>query len=76
MKGRSFDGSILVVDRKSITPLLQSLRTPPENVSARIVLWSMRWNTPLHPGVIDALGLGLNIHPSFFDALLYRETQV
>lgn len=57
-------------DRDSMTSLLQNLRSPPENVPARIVIWSMPWNAPLYPEAIDALGLGLNIHPSFFEALL------
>ena len=69
-KGPSFEGVMVQTDRKSITSLLQNLRSPPENVPARIVIWSMPWNAPLCPEAIDALGLGLKIHPSFFEALL------
>ena len=69
-KGPSFERVMVQTDRKSITSLLQDLRSPPENVPARIVIWSMPWNAPLCPEAIDALGLGLNIHPSFFEALL------
>lgn len=69
-KGPSFEGLMVQTDRKSITSLLQNLRSPPGNVPARIVIWSMSWNSPLCPEAIDALGLGLNIHPSFFEALL------
>lgn len=69
-KGPSFEGVMVQTDRKSITSLLQNLRSPPENVPARIVIWSMPLNAPLCPEAIDALGLGLDIHPSFFGALL------
>lgn len=69
-KGPSFERVMVQTNRKSVTSLLQNLRSPPENVPARIVIWSMPWNAPLCPEAIDALGLGLNIHPSFFEALL------
>ena len=52
------------------TQLLQHLRSPPENVQARIVLWSISRNCFPHPRIIDALGLGLRICPSFFATLL------
>ena len=68
-RGPSFNGSMLDGDRKSITPLLQNLRTPPENVPARIVFWSKPWNAALYPGILDVLGLGLKIHPSYFGLL-------
>ena len=57
-------------DRKSITPLLQNLRSPPEDIPARIVIWSKPKNAPIYPGVVDTLGLGLKIHPSYFETLL------
>ena len=52
------------------TEVLQHLRSPPENVQARIVLWSILEDYRPHRDMIDALGLGLQIYPSFFDALL------
>lgn len=51
------------------TQVLQHLRSPPENVRARIVLWSIKKGSFPHPSMIDALGLGLQISPSFFNAL-------
>ena len=54
-KGPSSEGVIVQTDRKSITSLLQNLRSPPENVPARIVIWSMPWTAPLCPEAIDAL---------------------
>ena len=51
------------------TQILQHLRSPPEDVPARIVLWSIPWGIPPHSGVMDSLGLGLRIDPSFFEIL-------
>ena len=52
------------------TQLLQCLQSPPEDIPARVVLWSI-----LDPGfpsaaMIDALGLGLKIDPPFFETVL------
>ena len=66
----SFKGSMLDSDRKSITPLLQNLRSPPKNVLARIVIWSKPKKAQIYPGIVDTLGLGLKIHPSYFETLL------
>ena len=52
------------------TKLLQNLKSPPENIAARIVLWSISWECDPYPGMIDVLGLGLKIDPSFFEILL------
>lgn len=54
------------------TQLLQNLRSPPEDVPARIVLWSIpgsTWDIYPPPDIVDALGLGLKISPSFFEIL-------
>ena len=69
-KRPGFQGVLVQTDRKSITSLLHNLRSPPENVPARIVIWSMPLDAPLCHEAVDALGLCLNIHPSFFEALL------
>lgn len=52
------------------TRLLQNLRSPPENAPARVVLWSIPWKYDLCTEIVDALGLGLKIPPSFFDSLI------
>ncbi len=52
------------------TRLLQNLRSPPDNVPARVVLWSIPWKYDLCTEIVDALGLGLKIQPSFFDTLI------
>lgn len=54
------------------TQLLQNLRSPPEDVPARIVLWSIpgsTWDIYPPPDIVDALGLGLKISPPFFETL-------
>lgn len=51
------------------TRLLQNLRSPPKNVPARIVLWSISDSRALSSDLVDALGLGLDVHPSFFETL-------
>ena len=56
-------------DREASTRLLQNLRSPPENVPARILLWSMLQGNEPSSGIIDALGLGLDVHPFFFESL-------
>ena len=56
-------------DRKISTRLLQNLRSPPEDIPARIVLYSIPRQSQIHAGIFDALGLGLDIDPSFFDIL-------
>ena len=66
---RNIQPSQVYSERKSSTQLLQNLRSPPENVPVRIVLWSITWEESLFPWIIDAIGLGLKIHPSFFEAL-------
>lgn len=58
-------------DRPISTRLLQNLRSPPEMVPARIVLWSITPGWPPHAGIIEALGLGLDIHLSFFVTLFW-----
>ena len=55
--------------RKISTRILQKLRSSLGSVAARIVLWSIPRTSYLQSGVIEALGLGLDIHPSFFAAL-------
>ena len=52
------------------TRLLQSLRSPPEGILARIVLWSIPREYGPHASIIEALGLGLDIDPSFFESLI------
>ena len=52
------------------TQLLQHLRSPPENVQARIVWWSISRDFFPHPSMIETLGPGLKICPSFFETLL------
>ena len=57
--------------RELSTQVLQNLRSPPENVPARIVFWSLlRSSLMMNLNMIDALGLGLDVHPSFFENLL------
>lgn len=58
------------IDHKLRTGLFHNLQSPPKNIPARIVLWSIPWECDPYPGIIDALGLGLKIDPSFFEALL------
>lgn len=58
-------------DRPIGTQLLQNLRSPPESIPARIVLWSIPPGWPPHAGIIEALGLGLDIHVSFFVNLFW-----
>lgn len=52
------------------TQLLQHLRSPPRNVQARIVRWSISRDCLPHPSMIETLGLGLRICSSFFETLL------
>ena len=54
---------------KISTRILQTLRSSPEDIPARIVLWSMPREFHPHPSIIEALGLGLDIDPSFFETL-------
>ena len=61
--------------RKISTRILQNLRSPLGNVAARIVLWSITGNSYPHMGLIEALGLGLDIHPSFFAALQWLQSE-
>ena len=67
---RHMRGSYLDTDHKLRTELFHNLQSPPENIPARIVLWSIPWECDPYPGMIDALGLGLKIDPSFFEILL------
>lgn len=50
--------------------LLQTLRSPPEDIPARIVLWSITRGSCPDGCTITALGLGLDIDPSFFEILI------
>ena len=69
MPPRPYQSSQLESGRKISTQLLQNLRSPPEDIPARIVLWSIpRWASP-HASIIEALGLGLDIDPLFFESL-------
>ena len=65
---RHMRGSYLDTDQQ--LQLFHNLQSPPENIPARIVLWSIPWECDPYPGMIDALGLGLKIDPSFFEILL------
>lgn len=56
-------------DHEISSKILRNLRSPPDNVTARVVLWSIPRGYTLHAGVIEALGLGLDIQPSFFHCL-------
>ena len=60
-------------DRERIlsTQLLQNLRSPPCDLPARIVFWSIPSGWPPDAGIIEALGIGLDIHPSFFVSLFW-----
>ena len=75
---RSSLGSQMGIRSKMSTRLLQTLRSPPEDIPARILLWSLPLETAPHASIIDALGLSLDIHPSFFENLYqptsYRST--
>ena len=66
---RTSSGVLLETDRKISTRLLQILRSPPEDIPARIVLCSITRQSCIHASIIEALGLGLDIDPSFFEAL-------
>ena len=58
-------------NRKSCTQLLRSLRSPLGKTPARIVVWSSDpVSEGLHPGLVDAIGLGLKIQPAMFATLL------
>lgn len=68
---RGLQGSRPDTDQPISTQLLQNLRSAPENVPARIVLWSIQPGWPPHAGIIEALALGLDIHFSFFVTLFW-----
>ena len=67
---RPFYGSYQYeTDRKVSTRLLQTLRSPPEDIPVRIVLWSIHPESRPHASIIEALGLGLDLDPLFFESL-------
>ena len=66
---RSSLGSQMGTVSKIRLRLLQTLRSPPEDIPARILLWSLPPGTGPDAGIIDALGLSLDIYPSFFENL-------
>lgn len=66
---RPSHGSQLEASLKISTRLLQNLRSPPEDIPVKIVLWSMHRGSRPPVSIIDALGLGLDVDPSFFDYL-------
>lgn len=68
---RPSHGSRLETSLKINTRLLQILRSPPEDIPVRIVLWSMHRESRPPASIINALGLGLDIDPSFFENLLH-----
>lgn len=55
------------------TEVLSSLRHPSATTKFRIVLWD---STNLRKSTLDALGLGLKIHPHFFETLAARHPRV
>ena len=57
-------------DHKISTRLLQNLRSPPEDIPARIVLYSLPRGPRIHASIVETLGLGLDINPSFFESLI------
>lgn len=57
------------IARKISTRLLKNLRSPQEDIPARIVLWSIPRGKKPHHSIINALGLGLDVDPSFFEHL-------
>ena len=54
--------------RKTNTQLLRHLRSPPQDVPARIVFTTIRPSN-MTASIIEALGFGLDIDPLFFEAL-------
>ena len=54
----------------SCARLVRNLRSPPESTTARIIVWLVPSGFSLHPGLVDAIGLGLKIQPAIFDVLL------
>ena len=67
---QSFQRSQSETSRKISSRLLQNLRSPPEDILARIVLWSTPRESNPHVRIIEALGLGLDMDPSFFESLI------
>ena len=61
---------ILDNDLESCAQLVRNLRSPPDNTQARIIVWLIPRSFNLHPGLVDAIGLGLKIQPAIFDILL------
>ena len=64
----------LETSRKISTRLLKTLRSPPEDIPARIVLYSITRAPHIRDSIIEALGLGLDIDPSFFETLCQMRT--
>ena len=60
----------LQTEFKHCAQLLRNLRSPPENTPARIVVWSIPRGLSFHAGLVDAIGLGLQIQPAVFSTLL------
>ena len=56
--------------RRSSDQLLQNLRSPPENVTARIVLWLLQREVNPSPQIVDAISLELNLHLTTLESML------
>ena len=69
--GHSSHGFQSETAHKMSTRLLQNLRSPPEDIPIRIVLWSIPRDFYPHTRIIQALGLGLDMDPSFFESLIH-----
>ena len=54
------------------TQLLRDLRSPPKDSPGRIIVWLFPRSFGLHPGLVDAIGLGLKIQPVIFATLLSK----
>ena len=76
LQGRSEDTGILRREegdsdsRKDCTRLLRDLRSPPDNSTARIVVWSIPRADSLRSGLVAAFGFGLKIQPAIFATML------
>ena len=61
--------------RKINTRLLRNLRSPPEAIPLRIVLWSIPRGTFPNASITEVLGSGLYLDPTFFRDLPYYSTK-
>ena len=71
--GHSSHGFQSETAHKMSTRLLQNLRSPPEDIPIRIVFWSIPRDSYPHTRIIQALGLGLDMDPSFFESLIHMD---